>query len=93
MDFLARRESRSTTLDRLLAIAPALEAAGEPRMTEEEIAALACAPRRRKTSAGAAARGAQYKGRDGRSEAGRNLGLATKEEATAWFPASVTASA
>jgi hypothetical protein len=39
VDFLARRESRSTALDRLLAIAPALEAAGEPRMTEEEIEA------------------------------------------------------
>jgi len=39
VDFLAHRESRSTALDRLLAIAPALEAAGEPQMTEEEIAA------------------------------------------------------
>jgi len=39
VDFLARRESRSTALDRLLAVAPALEAAGEPQMTEEEIAA------------------------------------------------------
>lgn len=39
VDFLARRESRSTALDRLLAIAPALEAAGERRMTEEEITA------------------------------------------------------
>jgi len=39
VDFLARRESRGTALDRLLAIAAALEAAGEPRMTEEEIAA------------------------------------------------------
>lgn len=39
MDFLARKESRTAALDRLLAIAPALEAAGVPQMTEEEIAA------------------------------------------------------
>lgn len=38
VDFLARRESRSAALDRVLAVAPALEAAGEPRMTEEEVA-------------------------------------------------------
>lgn len=39
VDFLAHKEARGTALDRLLAIAPALEAAGMPRMTEEEIAA------------------------------------------------------
>jgi hypothetical protein len=39
VDFLARRETRTAALDRLLAIAPALEAAGEPRMTEAAIAA------------------------------------------------------
>jgi hypothetical protein len=39
VDFLARKETRTASLDRLLAIAPALEAAGVPRMTEEEIAA------------------------------------------------------
>lgn len=39
VDFLARKEARTAALDRLLAIAPALEAAGVPRITEEEIAA------------------------------------------------------
>lgn len=39
VDFLARKETRTAALDRLLAIAPALEAAGQPGMTEEEIAA------------------------------------------------------
>lgn len=38
VDFLAYRESRNAALDRLLAIAPALETVGEPRITEEEIA-------------------------------------------------------
>lgn len=39
VDFLARKEARSTALDKLLAIAPALDAAGVPRITEEEIVA------------------------------------------------------
>jgi hypothetical protein len=39
MDFLARKEARAAALDRLLAIAPALEAAGVPPITEEEIQA------------------------------------------------------
>ncbi len=39
MDFLARKEARTAALDRLLAIAPALEAAGLPPMTEDEIQA------------------------------------------------------
>lgn len=39
VDFLARKQARSAALDRLLAIAPALEAAGAPRPTEEAIAA------------------------------------------------------
>jgi len=39
MDFLARKEARPAALDRLLAIAPALEAAGLPPMTEDEIQA------------------------------------------------------
>ena len=38
VDFLARKETRRAALDRLLSIAPALEAAGVPRLTEEEIA-------------------------------------------------------
>lgn len=37
MDFLARKEARTAALDRLLAIAPALEAVGVPPMSEEEI--------------------------------------------------------
>lgn len=38
VDFLAGKSRRLGALDRLLAIAPALEAAGAPPMTEEEIA-------------------------------------------------------
>jgi len=37
VDFLAARAKRVAALDRLLAIAPALEAAGIPPMTEDEI--------------------------------------------------------
>lgn len=37
VDFIATRERRLAALDRLLAIAPALEAAGAPPMTMEEI--------------------------------------------------------
>jgi hypothetical protein len=39
VDFVAAKARRLTALDRVLAIAPALEAAGAPPMTEEEIAA------------------------------------------------------
>lgn len=38
VDFLATKTRRLTALDRLLAVAPALEAAGAPPMTEEDIA-------------------------------------------------------
>lgn len=38
VDFLAAKENKTAALDRLLAIAPALEAAGAPRLSEEEIA-------------------------------------------------------
>jgi hypothetical protein len=41
VDFIATKSRRLTALDRLLAVAPALEAAGAPPMTEEEIAAEA----------------------------------------------------
>jgi hypothetical protein len=37
VEFLAAKEKRLAALDRLLAIAPALEAAGVPAMIEEEI--------------------------------------------------------
>ncbi len=37
VDFLAAKSKRLAALDRLLAIAPALEAAGVPPMSEEEI--------------------------------------------------------
>jgi hypothetical protein len=39
VEFLAARSRKNAALDRLLAIAPALEAAGVPPMSEEEIAA------------------------------------------------------
>lgn len=39
VDFLAAKAKKRTALDRLLAIAPALEAAGIEPMSEEEIAA------------------------------------------------------
>jgi hypothetical protein len=55
VDFIATKTRRLAALDRLLAIAPALEAAGAPPMTEEEIAAEVEAVRaaRRSRSAGA----------------------------------------
>lgn len=37
MDFLARKEARSAAIDRLLMIAPALEAAGVQPITEDQI--------------------------------------------------------
>ncbi len=37
VDFLAGKARRLSALDRLLAIAPALEAAGAPKLTEDEI--------------------------------------------------------
>jgi hypothetical protein len=39
VDFLAAKAKKRTALDRLLAIAPALEAAGVEPMSDEEIAA------------------------------------------------------
>lgn len=55
VDFIATKTRRLAALDRLLAIAPALEAAGAPPMTEEETAAEVEAVRaaRRSRSAGA----------------------------------------
>jgi hypothetical protein len=55
VDFLAAKTRRLAALDRLLAIAPALEAAGVPPMTEEEIQAEVDAVRaaRRARSSGA----------------------------------------
>ena len=55
VDFIASKARRLTAVDRLLAIAPALEAAGAPPMTEEDIAAEVEASRaaRRSRSAGA----------------------------------------
>lgn len=55
VDFLAGKSRRLGALDRLLAIAPALEAAGAPPLTEEEIASEVKAVReaRRSRSAGA----------------------------------------
>jgi len=54
VDFLAAKTRRLAALDRLLAIAPALEAAGVPPMTEDEIQAEVDAVRAaRRRSAGA----------------------------------------
>jgi hypothetical protein len=39
VEFLAAKSRRLAALDRLLSIAPALEAAGVPAMTEDEIGA------------------------------------------------------
>ena len=55
VDFIAAKTRREAALDRLLAIAPALEAAGVPSMTEDEIQAEVDAVRaaRRARSGGA----------------------------------------
>ena len=55
VDFRATRTRRLAALDRLLAIAPALEAAGAPPMAEQQIAAEVRAARaaRRNRRAGA----------------------------------------
>jgi hypothetical protein len=45
VDFITRKEARRAALDRLLAIAPALEAAGVAPMSEEEIASEIAAVR------------------------------------------------
>ncbi len=53
VDFLANKQRRRAALDRLLAIAPALEAAGVQPMSDEEAVALvkeARAERRQKDS-------------------------------------------
>jgi Protein of unknown function (DUF2281) len=39
VEFLFAKSKKNAALDRLLAIAPALEAAGQPPMSEDEIAA------------------------------------------------------
>jgi hypothetical protein len=54
VDFLAAKTRRQDALDRLFAIAPALEAAGAPPITEDEIQAEVDAVRaERRRSAGA----------------------------------------
>ncbi|MDP1839308.1 MAG: hypothetical protein Q8L19_12480 [Reyranella sp.] len=55
VDFIAGKTRRLEAVDRLLAVAPALEAAGAPRLSEEEIDAEVKAVRaaRRNRSAGA----------------------------------------
>ena len=55
VDFIATKTRRLAALDRLLAIAPALEAAGAPPMTEEEIAAEVEAVRAARRSRSASA--------------------------------------
>ena len=56
VDFLAARAEKQAALDRLLAIAPALEAAGDTPMTEEEIAAEIKAARAERRARGAGSR-------------------------------------
>jgi hypothetical protein len=55
VDFLAGKTRRLEAIDRLLAIAPALEAAGAPRLTEEEIGAEVKAVRAARRTRGAGA--------------------------------------
>lgn len=52
VDFLAGKARRREALDRLLAIAPALEAAGAPPLTEGEIEAEVKAMRSARRSGG-----------------------------------------
>jgi hypothetical protein len=57
VDFIARKEARRAAFDRLLAVAPALQAAGAPPMTEEEVAAeIAAARAERRAKAAATGR-------------------------------------
>jgi hypothetical protein len=53
VDFIASKTRRLNALERLLAIAPALEAAGAPRLTEEEIDAEVKAVRAARRNPGA----------------------------------------
>ena len=57
VDFLAVKTRREAAFDRLLAIAPALEEAGIPPMTEDEIMAEVEAVRAARRSRGAGAAG------------------------------------
>ena len=53
VDFIGRKEARRAALDRLLAIAPALEAAGTAPPSEDEITAeVAAAREERRAKAG-----------------------------------------
>ena len=54
VEFLAAKSRKNAALDRLLAIAPALEAAGMPPMSEEEIATEVNAARAERRSRQAA---------------------------------------
>ncbi len=56
LDFLVRKEARTAALDRLLSVAPALEAAGVPPLTEEEIQAEIDAARAERRARAAATR-------------------------------------
>src|SRR5580658_5046549 len=53
VDFISAEPRRLAALDRLLAIAPALEAAGAPPMTEDDIQAEAVRVLRRQRRGGA----------------------------------------
>lgn len=65
VEFLAAKSRKNAALDRLLALAPALEAAGLPPMSDEEIAAevhAARAERRTRQAAQAAGKSADATG-------------------------------
>lgn len=53
VDFVAAKARREAALDRLFAVAPALEAAGAPPITEDEIQSEVDAVRAERRSAGA----------------------------------------
>ncbi len=63
VEFRAAKASRRATLDRLLTIAPALEAAGVAPLSEEEIAAEVKAARAERRAREQAAKGAAGAGR------------------------------
>ena len=52
VDFVAAKSRRLSGLDRLLAIAPALEAAGAPQITEDDVAVELAAARAARQSSG-----------------------------------------
>jgi hypothetical protein len=52
VDFIAAKSRRLVALDRLLALVPALEAAGAPQMTDDDVAAEVAAGRAERRARG-----------------------------------------